>query len=91
MAKCKKEIDIKKFINEYNDAKDNGLRGDELFAIPKKIVTELRKHKEFAQLEDDCTFDDMLAALDDHDESEFNYCLDRVFDVADEKRIWMGL
>ena len=90
----RRTVDIKQFLTRAQDveaaheAAGTVPREDEYHgaAAMRDVARVLAQHPEF-----DLVVGDVQAATDEEDVEAFDRALDRVYDVADRERIWLGL
>lgn len=88
MAKWKYKLNIKQYLSDREDRE-----AVELAA--RCCITELKKiHKPFCE---DLDYEDIvyefeeIAANTNTTCEDFNYALERLYDWADDRRVWLGL
>lgn len=82
MRNWRKTVNIKQFLNreDLSDAESG-----------QRIVALLRQHREFTVDDDGARLDDLEDAAKSGELDEFNFLLDEVYDIADQKSVWLGL
>jgi hypothetical protein len=76
------EFDVNKFVREApEDIVDPK-------PVADKIIAALQGHQPFSTSEGDGILSDLASAKD---RANFNEALDRLYDFANEQRVWLGL
>lgn len=97
MAAWTKTINIKQYLNPRGEPGAGREGDDDILTIAQNIAKELKENSHvFGSLPDklvSATKEAIERVPDDKDyhELKFNKVLARIYDVADDERIWLGL